>query len=206
VRATAISPCCLSFLVTRALQDYPAACFRNVLFAGSVVRRGYNWAAFLSANRVHKVLNMVATRDWVVALFPQGLEPLRQFFDLGGAGFGGFNQAGQINNLDEVRYVIGGHLAGLVETQWMRIADFIVHDIVPPPNDPDYTEKQPCFWRGVSKVSTVLLGLLLVLAIAILVCILYPVFTPGTAATKATVHTLLALLYLMGLRFVVTRV
>lgn len=80
-------------LVARALENYPAACFRNVLFAGSVVRRGYDWDAFLSANRVRKVLNMVATRDWVVALFPQGLEPLQGFFDLGGAGFGGFKQA-----------------------------------------------------------------------------------------------------------------
>jgi len=51
-----------TYLVARALEDYPAARFRNVLFAGSVVRRSYDWAALLSANRVCKVLNLVATR------------------------------------------------------------------------------------------------------------------------------------------------
>lgn len=195
-----------TYLAARALQDYPASRFRNMLFAGSVVRRGYDWNEFLSAKRVSKVLNMVATRDWVVALFPQGLELLRRFFDLGGAGFGGFKQAGQISDVHEVRYVIGGHSAALVETQWMRIADFIVHDIVPAQPDPDYTNKQSCFWRAVAKFSTAILGLILLIAIAILVCILYPVFIPGTTATKAAVHTLLALLYLMGLYFVITRV
>lgn len=136
-------------LVARALENYPAACFRNVLFAGSVVRRGYDWDAFLSANRVRKVLNMVATRDWVVALFPQGLEPLQGFFDLGGAGFGGFKQADRglpkVPNLDEVQYVKGSHSAGLVETQWSRIADFIVNDEVPAPPDKDYSEHQSLF-------------------------------------------------------------
>jgi pimeloyl-ACP methyl ester carboxylesterase len=170
-----------TYLVARALEDYPAARFHNVLLAGSVVRRSYDWAALLKANRVSKVLNVVAMRDWVVALFPMGLEPLRRFFDfdLGGAGFGGFNQArpvAKVSNLDEVHYVIGGHGAGPVETQWSRIADFIVNDIVPLSNDPDYTGKQSCFWTGVSKVSTIILfGLLLVFAVALPIWILYPI-------------------------------
>jgi pimeloyl-ACP methyl ester carboxylesterase len=110
-----------TYLVARALEDYPAACFRNVLFAGSVVRRSYEWDKFFEAARVSKVLNMVATKDWVVALFPMGLEPLRQIFDLGGAGFGGFDQAipgrvPEVPNLNEVRYVKGAHSAALVET------------------------------------------------------------------------------------------
>jgi hypothetical protein len=195
-----------TYLVARALQDYPAAQFHHVLFAGSVVRRDYDWAALVATQRVHKVLNMVATRDWVVALFPKGLEPVRRFFDLGGAGFGGFNQAGLVPNVDEVRYVIGGHAAGLVETQWSRIADFIVHGTVPEPPDRDYTDKQSGFWWCASKVSTMILALLVVATAAILVWMLYPLFTPGTTATKATVHILLALLYVIALRFVVTRV
>jgi len=195
-----------TYLVARALQDYPAACFRNVLFAGSVVRRDYNWDKFLAAKRVSKIVNMIATWDWVVALFPQGLEPLRRFFDLGGAGFGGFEQAKQIDEVHEVRYVIGGHSAGLVETQWPRIADFIVHDAIPEPPDPDYTDNQSGFCKAVSKVSTLLLGLLLVLAVAILVCILYPVFMPGTTAIKAALQTLLAVFYLMLLRFIALRI
>lgn len=195
-----------TYLIARALQDYPAACFSNVLFAGSVVRRNYDWAGFIAAKRVGKVVNMVATRDWVVALFPQGLEPLRRFFDLGGAGFGGFDQFPKVTGLSEVQYVIGGHSAGLVETQWKRIADFIVHGTVPTPPDQDYASKQSCFWKAVSKISTVLLVILVGLLIAAFVCILYPVFVPGTTAINAFVHTLLAVFYLMVLRFIFTRV
>jgi pimeloyl-ACP methyl ester carboxylesterase len=198
-----------TYLVARALEDYPAVRFRNVLFAGSVVRRDYNWAALLSANRVCKVLNLVATRDWVVALFPMGLEPFRWFFDLGGAGFAGFHQArpvAKVSNLGEIHYVIGGHSAGLAETQWSRITDFIVDGKVPPPDDPDYSKKQSYFWIGVSRVSTILLGLLVLVA-ALPICILYPIFFIAcTTATKAAVLTLSALLYLVGLRFIVTRV
>ncbi|MGI8569765.1 MAG: hypothetical protein ACR2KT_12195 [Methylocella sp.] len=134
-----------TYLVARALEDYPGACFRDVLFAGSVVRRDFNWDRYFTAQRVSKVLNIVATKDWVVALFPMGLEPLRKIldFDLGGAGFGGFDQAAprrvpKIPNLDEVRYVEGAHSAGLVETQWQHIANFIVKDVVPSPNDLEY--------------------------------------------------------------------
>ncbi len=196
-----------TYLVARALEDYPAAKFRNVLFAGSVVRREYDWDALLNANRVSKVLNIVATKDWVVALFPMGLEPLRKIFDLGGAGFGGFDQAAPgrvpgVPSLREVHYVQGAHSAGLVEAQWPRIADFIVNDVVPPPTD----LKQSRFWVAVSKISPVVLGLLLILAVVILICILYPVFTAGTTVMGAVFRTILALLYLLGLRLIVTRV
>lgn len=200
-----------TYLVARALQDYPAARFRNVLFAGSVVRRDYDWDKFFKANRVSKVLNMVATKDWVVALFPMGLEPMRQIFDLGGAGSGGFDQAAlgrvpEVPNLKQVRYVKGAHSAGLVETQWPHIANFIVNGALPPNDDPDYTAQQRPFWKGASKVSTVLLGLLLVLAVVILLGILWPVFTAETSTAQAVFRTILALLYLLGLRFIVTRV
>jgi len=198
-----------TYLVARALQDYPAARFHHMLFAGSVVRRNYEWDEILAPGRVDKLLNMVATRDWVVALFPQGLEPLRRFFDLGGAGFGGFDQALRVSkdpNLNEVRYVIGSHSAGLVETQWPRIADFIVNGTVPVPPDRNYSDKQPWLMRCVSKISTAILALLVVLAVAILVCILHPVFAADTTAVEAAVDVLLAVLYVMTLRFIVTHV
>jgi pimeloyl-ACP methyl ester carboxylesterase len=200
-----------TYLVARALEDYPGAHFRNVLFAGSVVRRDYDWVALLSANRVCKVLNVVATRDWVVALFPMGLEPFRRFFDLGGAGFAGFRQARptpEISDLSEVRYVIGSHSAGLTETQWSRIADFIVDGKVPPPDDPDYSKKRSSFWVGVSKISTIVLVVFLLLfAAAAPIFVLYPIFFgASTTATDAFLRTLLALLYLIVLRFIVTRV
>lgn len=198
-----------TYLVARALQDYPAVRFHHMLFAGSVVRRNYEWNKLLAPKRVDKLLNMVATRDWVVALFPQGLEPLRRFFDLGGAGFGGFDQALKVAkdpNLNEIRYVIGSHSAGLVETQWPRIADFIVNGIVPAPPDRDYSDKQSWFMRCVSKVSTVIIALLVVLAVAILVWILHPVFAANTTAMEASGYVFLAVLYVMTLRFIVTHV
>lgn len=197
-----------TYLVARALEDYPAARFRHVLFAGSVVRRDYDWAALFSANRIGKVLNVVATRDWVVALFPMGLEPFRKFFDLGGAGFAGFNQARpNLANLGEVRYVNGSHSAGLVETQWTRIADFIVDGKVPPSTDPDYRDSQSRFLVGASKVSTVILAALVLLAIAIPMAILLPIITaPAVAATAVAMRIVLAVLYFVALSFIVVRV
>lgn len=195
-----------TYLVARALQDYPAARFRHILFAGSVVRRDYDWANFLAAGRVNKVVNMVATRDCVVALFPEGLEPLRRFFDLGGAGFAGFDQAGRVPEVHELRYVIGGHSAALVETQWPHIADFIVHGQVPAPPDKDYTQNQSPFLVGVSKVSTLFLAVLVLAATAILVWILCPIFAPGATTRAAVARVLGAVLYLMALRFIITRV
>lgn len=208
-----------TYLVARALQDYPAARFHHVLFAGSVVRRNYEWDELLASPqrgrgserlpRVNKLLNVVATRDWVVALFPQGLEPLQRFFDLGGAGFGSFDQALRVSKnpkLNEVRYVIGSHSAGLVETQWPRIADFIVNGTVPAPPDRDYSDKQSWLMRCVSKVSTAILAVLVVLAVAILVWIIHPVFAANTTAMVAAVRVLLAVLYVMTLRFIFTHV
>jgi hypothetical protein len=62
------------------------------------------------------------------------------------------------------------------------------------------------FWKGVSKISPILLGLLIVLAVVILFAILWPVFAAGTTVAEAVYRTILALLYLLVLRFVVTRV
>jgi pimeloyl-ACP methyl ester carboxylesterase len=197
-----------TYLVASALKDYPAACFRNVLFAGSVVRPDYDWEALLNAGRVSKVLNMVATKDWVVALFSMGLEPLPRI-ELGGAGFAGFKQAERlpkVRNLNEVRYVKGWHSAGVAETQWPHIANFIVNGDLPPSIDPDYAPEQDPFWQKASEISTFLLGGLILLVIVILVAILYPVFAAGTTVPEAVYRVILALLYLFTLRFVVTRV
>jgi len=83
-----------TYLAAKALLDYPAARFERVVFAGSVVRRDW-WPSFIQRNpdapRV-KLLNYVATRDWVVALFPKGVQPWRRF-ELGSAGHDGFDPA-----------------------------------------------------------------------------------------------------------------
>ena len=86
-----------TYLVARALQDYPAARFKHVVFAGSVVRCDYNWHALMQPNpansgpRVERVLNYVATGDIVVALLPKAMQPIKPL-DLGSAGHDGFRQ------------------------------------------------------------------------------------------------------------------
>jgi pimeloyl-ACP methyl ester carboxylesterase len=199
-----------TYLIARALEDYPAVQFRNVLFAGSVVRRDYDWNKLLSTNRIEKLLNVVATRDWVVAVFPMGLEPFRKRFDIGGAGFAGFNQALPAptpSNLVEVRYVNGGHSAGLAETQWSKIAKFIVNGDVPTLDDPDFSRQQSFFWVAISKISTiVLLSIVLLVVFAPIYLILYPALAAGNvSAMEAIVRTLATLLYFFLLGVVVNK-
>lgn len=196
-----------TYLAARALLDYPALRFRHVFFAGSVVQRHYDWATFLQAKRVESVVNMVATADWVVALVPQGLEPLRRFFDLGGAGFGGFRQPGQkIDHLSEVRFVKGTHSAALVETQWPRIAEYIVHGTMPTPPDDNYIDRQNSVCKVLSKISPILLLLALLIFMAIPYFIIKSMFVAETSAGTVVVSVLSLMLYFLVLRFIVLRV
>ncbi|MDF9616315.1 alpha/beta hydrolase [Pseudomonas entomophila] len=116
-----------TYLVAKALELYPCCKFTNVVFAGSVVRVGYDWANLLGSTppRVAKVLNFIATSDWVVAFFPKFF----QFFklqDLGSAGHDGFHTAGQPSSLFQIRYVKGGHAAAITEDEWDAIAAFVL--------------------------------------------------------------------------------
>ncbi len=122
-----------TYLLARALADYPAAYFKRVVLAGSVIRRDFDWDKWLTREsasrppRVSEVLNYVATRDWVVAIFSKAFQPL-DFFDLGSAGHDGFDQyePGGRLRLSESHYIEGSHSAALTETQWDDIARFIV--------------------------------------------------------------------------------
>jgi hypothetical protein len=74
------------YLIAKALELYPACRFKRIVFAGSVVRRGFDWRRYLRTNRVEHVLNYAAKGDWVVAWFPKLFEFLR-IQDLGSASF-----------------------------------------------------------------------------------------------------------------------
>jgi hypothetical protein len=128
-----------TYLVAQALCDYPAARFKHIVFAGSVVRRDYDWSSFTKQKppRVEKVLNFVATQDWVVALVPKALQQMqlwrRRRIGLGSAGHDGFDQ--DIENVrveqdpvpvHQVKYIVGGHGSGVEEPNWDHIAEFIV--------------------------------------------------------------------------------
>jgi alpha-beta hydrolase superfamily lysophospholipase len=124
-----------TYLLAKALSDYPSCKFEHVVFAGSVVRRKYDWKLMLKQGKVKAVLNYVATTDWVVAWFPGAVEMVR-LQDLGSAGHNGFNQiksedSGTNQQLYQRRYVPGGHGAAIQENMWSDIAYFILHGAPP---------------------------------------------------------------------------
>ncbi|MEP4033375.1 alpha/beta hydrolase [Roseibium polysiphoniae] len=142
-----------TYLCARALQDYPASSFRRIMFAGSVVRTDYDWKRLVDGGRVEKILNLRATFDWVVALFPNGLRWFRNFFDLGGAGHTGFitqlddDVLYQLDERGVSKFVRGAHSAGKRESLWDEICDFIVIGKGPAANDQDFVEGQPWYSR-----------------------------------------------------------
>lgn len=123
-----------TYLLAKALKDYSSVRFKQVVFAGSVVRRDYQWRE-LVPERVNSVLNFMATADWVVAFFPKALESVG-VQDLGSAGHDGFyNAEEQPGLLEPKTYIIGEHSAALKEAMWDSIAEFtITGKFQPPPS------------------------------------------------------------------------
>ncbi len=66
-----------TYLLARALQQYESLELSTVVFAGSVVNRGYEWNVYKEQGRVKNILNIKGDRDWVVALFPELFEFIR---------------------------------------------------------------------------------------------------------------------------------
>ncbi|BCG71927.1 hypothetical protein MesoLj113a_30850 [Mesorhizobium sp. 113-1-2] len=189
-----------TYLAARALVDYPACTFRNVLFAGSVVRTDYDWKTPIGQGRVERFLNIVASRDWVVALLPKSLEGFRSF-DLGGAGFDGFRQAKRDAppEIAERRYVEGSHGAGIAEAQWDNIAKFIVDGQAPSDDAAGFVEEQ-CQWlKAVSRTRATLWVLAAIVILAV------PAWVLSTGISIWACATIL-LIYALVVKFVVTRV
>jgi pimeloyl-ACP methyl ester carboxylesterase len=117
-----------TYLLAKALKDYRACRFENVVFAGSVVPRSYDWIAAQQRGQVKAILNYVASRDLIVAWFPGAIE-LLHLQDLGSAGHNGFDQLTRASapRLYQCGPVPGGHAAALREENWKAIAHFIVH-------------------------------------------------------------------------------
>lgn len=110
-----------TYLLAKALEDYPAVQFKNVAFAGSVVHKEYKWPELVEQKRVDRIVNFLASADWVVAWFPNALQEVG-IQDLGSAGHDGFELAPDVNT----RRVVGGHGAALDEDWWDSIAGFIL--------------------------------------------------------------------------------
>ncbi len=122
-----------TYLLARALRDHPWCRFDRVVFAGSVVGRKYEWNTIIKDRKqVGRVLNFVATGDWVVAFFPKAFEVLR-LSDLGAAGHDGFDPEFAGDGVEQRTFVAGGHSAALEERYWDAIAAFVLGEDAPLP-------------------------------------------------------------------------
>ncbi len=126
-----------TYLVAKALTNYPAARFGNIYFAGSVVDPRFDWRGLKQSHRIARFHNARGASDWVVALLPKSLE---YFMDLGGAGFDGFDQiqykdqpVGTVCQglTQSKKYAVGGHSGAIAEQHWDQIAEFIVNGTPP---------------------------------------------------------------------------
>jgi len=181
-----------TYLLARALDDYPFLRFKNVVLAGSVVRSDYDWVSKKKNGQIENVLNFVATFDWVVAVFPKAIEILN-LQDLGGGGHDGFDKI-----KDEVKYISGRHDAALAEENWDSIAEFILKGEKPriPPNL--LAKTRSWFFVSLAKIAP----LLWLLAIAIVVLIGKAVWS---ISANETVSTLLVVAYILIIWSVITR-
>jgi hypothetical protein len=143
--------------------------------------------------RVTEVLNYVATRDWVVAIFSKAFQPFR-FFDLGSGGHDGFDQhqrAGAALRLSESHYIEGSHSAALTETQWDQIARFIVRG-GPAPDAPggDFRPRRRWWMVASGWVSSLILLSLLWLVLGFGVALINSVHGVGVFRLGSSVADL----------------
>ncbi|HZI81210.1 MAG TPA: hypothetical protein VFD69_16920, partial [Vicinamibacterales bacterium] len=98
-----------TYILSQAISQYYTVRFNRVVFAGSVVQRGFPWSDF--KDRVGAVRNYRASADFVVAALPSVFEHIQGYLrDVGGAGHAGFDD--EFARQGESRYFAdGGHAA-----------------------------------------------------------------------------------------------
>jgi pimeloyl-ACP methyl ester carboxylesterase len=184
-----------TYLLTKALKEYPCCRFKNVVLAGSVVRTDYDWATLLEKGRVMAVLNYVATADWVVAGYPNVLQILN-WQDLGGAGYRGFDS----DTPNQIRYVRGTHSAALNEDNWDSIATFVIEGkpVLPPQQ---IKETKQAWWVLLLGHVAPLVLLVSVLILAWICCELFP----KNLTLDDWRQMIIFLLYVSGIYLILTR-
>jgi hypothetical protein len=123
-----------TYLLASALQEYESMKIRRIVFAGSVVRRDYDWSCVFGRGQVVALRNYVATGDLVVALFPRFFEPKVMRWlgnDVGSGGFNGFQQLP--NERFQNVAIGGGHSA--FHSEVPQIAEFFTSDVLPSASD-----------------------------------------------------------------------
>jgi pimeloyl-ACP methyl ester carboxylesterase len=116
-----------TYVLASALKKYKTLKVGNIVFAGCVLPRNFDWVGI--GSQFDKIRNYVASRDWVVAWFPRLFEfPLFSFInkDIGSAGFSGFEQAR--GNEFETRFLDGGHSIALDPRNIDSIVQFVIND------------------------------------------------------------------------------
>ena len=181
-----------TYLLAKALELCPAMRFKRVVFAGSVVRCRYDWNRFVPAGgtpswQVEQILNYVATADWVVAIFPHGLERLG-VPDLGGAGHLGFT--GDDTPVTNIEYVVGGHGAALRDKYWDEMSAFVLEGAAPQAHLPDTVQSATVTCLGL--LAPLLWVALLILVPGIGYLLLMPLGLPVPNAIKLLLDCWLA--------------
>lgn len=183
-----------TYLLAKALMEYPCCRFKHVAFAGSVVRSDYKWDVFLKSGRLKAVLNYIATGDFVVAVFPYTFQKLN-WQDLGGAGHSGFDSCVP----SQIKYIKGGHSAALNEDNWDAIASFIVNGMPVSPPDEIKATQQTSWVTILGHVAPVLLSAIVALAIFIIYFLL-----PDLSADQWK-GTFILSVYLFSIYFLATK-
>jgi alpha-beta hydrolase superfamily lysophospholipase len=129
-----------TYLLGMALKVLPMQQlrFERVVMAGSVLPSGYAWPVTREGAGIGCVVNYVATADWVVAVFPNGISVRERVGELGAAGhqgFGGEPDRGGVRSAGpgvwNVRWVEGSHAAALQQERWDEIVRFVTTATVP---------------------------------------------------------------------------
>lgn len=153
-----------TYLLAKALKEYPICKFKNVVFAGSVVHKQFEWKKLIKEKRVGSVYNLVASSDWVVAIFPKAFQKLK-LQDLGSGGFDGFSE--KLENEYQLKYVQGGHGAAIKERYWDDIAYFIVYGKMSEKFTQNVAQERSFFMKLLGAISP--LPFLLILGVLLLI-------------------------------------
>lgn len=159
-----------TYLMAKALKEYPICRFKHVVFAGSVVPTNFNWSTFIEEKRIGKLFNLVATEDSVVAMFPKSFQVCR-LSDLGSGGFDGFTD--EHAAAYQIKFIKGGHGAATEEIFWDGIAHFIVHGEVLDTVATQSVRERPPFMKLIGATAPfpflLLICLFMLMPVAVLV-------------------------------------
>ena len=169
-----------TYLLASALTHYTTPRVRRVFFAGSVVPKHYPWQELIVARRVESVVNVVATADWVVAVFPKifeqiadwtGRQPRTGWLDLGAAGFRGFLAAGSATGaVVNLTFAEGTHSTGVdvkVPEKLQAIVAWIVNGDREELGPFRSAQSQSPLWNVLSNISYLVWALLIGLVAAL---------------------------------------